>query len=94
MLCPPRILHPGPTHIKPLGAPAIGFAAPGALSRAVSPSLLRIASRFAGRTLRIDLHPLDVASSSHMLALEDVIRRARPNRTCVTYDDIASASAA
>ncbi len=74
-----------------LSAPPIGLAAAGPLRRALSPSLLRLAGRFAGRTLRIDLHPLDLASASHMLALEDVIRRAKPGRTCVTYDDLAAA---
>jgi hypothetical protein len=54
--------------------------------------MLRVASRLAGSTLRIDLHPLDLASASHLLALEDVIRRATPSRTCVTYDDLASAA--
>jgi predicted deacetylase len=72
--------------------PPIAVAAAGPLRRAVSPSLLRFAGRFAGATLRIDLHPLDLASASHMLALEDVIRRCRPGRTCVTYDDLASAA--
>jgi predicted deacetylase len=73
-------------------APPIGLAASGPLRRASSPSLLRLAGRVAGPTLRIDLHPLDLASASHMLALEDVIRRATPSRTCVTYDDLASAA--
>jgi hypothetical protein len=68
------------------------LAASGPLRRASSPSLLRLAGRVAGPTLRIDLHPLDLASASHMLALEDVIRRATPSRTCVTYDDLASAA--
>jgi predicted deacetylase len=71
-------------------APPLGLAACGPLRRAISPALLRVASRLAGLTLRIDVHPLDLASASHMLALEDVIRRARPKRACVTYDDLAS----
>jgi hypothetical protein len=86
-------VHPtragAPQHVS---APPLGLAACGPLRRAVSPALLRIASRLAGRTLRIDLHPLDLASAGHMLALEDVIRRATPSRTCVTYDDLASAA--
>jgi hypothetical protein len=75
-----------------LCGPPVALAAAGPLRRALSPSLLRLAGRFAGRTLRIDLHPLDLASASHMLALEGVIRRARPDRTCVTYDDLAAAA--
>ena len=71
-------------------APPIGLAAAGPLRRRISPPLLRVAGRLAGSTLRIDLHPRDLASASHMLALEDVIRRATPSRACVTYDDLAS----
>jgi predicted deacetylase len=86
-------LHPtrtgAPQHVS---APPIGLAACGPLRRAISPALLRVASRLAGSTMRIDLHPLDLASASHMLALEHVIRRATPSRRCVTYDDLASAA--
>jgi len=75
-----------------LGAPPIGLAAGGPLRRRLSPALLRLNCRLAGPTLRVDLHPLDLASASHMLALEDIIRRATPTRSCVTYDDLASAA--
>ncbi len=86
-------LHPTRTGApRQVWAPPIGLAVAGPLRRVVSPALLRVASRMAGRMLRIDLHPLDLASASHMLALEDVIRRATPNRACVTYDDLASAA--
>jgi hypothetical protein len=71
--------------------PPIGLAAAGPLGSAISPSLLRLGGLLAGRTLRIDLHPRDLARAGHMLALEDVIRRARPGRSCVTYDDLAAA---
>jgi predicted deacetylase len=80
----------GATH--QVSSPPIGLAACTPLRRAISPSLLRLSSQFAGSTLRIDLHPLDLASASHMLALEDVIRRARARRSCVTYDDLAAAA--
>jgi predicted deacetylase len=84
-------LHPTGTHARAhLLAPPIGLAAAGPLRRALSPSLLRASGRVAGQTLRVDLHPLDLASTSHMLALEDVIRRAGASRTCVTYDDLAA----
>ena len=72
--------------------PPIGLAAASPLRRLVSPALIRAASRAAGPTLRVDLHPLDLASASHMLALEDVIRRAVARRACVTYDDLAEAA--
>ena len=52
--------------------------------------MLRVAGRLAGSTLRLDLHPGDLASSSHMLALERVIARAIARRVCVTYDDLAA----
>jgi len=75
-----------------LCAPPLHLTAAGPLRRALSPSLLRLGGRLAGRTLRIDVHPLDLASASHMLALEHVIRRAGPGRACVTYDDLAAAA--
>ena len=56
-----------------LCGPPIGLAAAGPLRRAASPVLLRAASRFAGPMLRVDVHPRDLASASHMLALEHVI---------------------
>ena len=58
-----------------MSGPPIALAAAGPLTRLLSPSLLRVAGRIAGQTLRVDVHPLDLASPSHMLALEDVIRR-------------------
>jgi predicted deacetylase len=73
-----------------VSGPPIGLAAAGPLRRLVSPAILRVASRLAGPTLRVDVHPLDLASPSHMLALEDVIRRARRRRGCVTYDDLVA----
>jgi hypothetical protein len=86
-------LHPTDAGAPPqLGAPPIALAAAGPLRRRLSPPLVRLAGRLAGNTLRVDLHPLDLTSASHMLALEDVIRHARPRRACVTYDDLASAA--
>jgi predicted deacetylase len=74
-----------------LSGPPIGLAAAAPLTRLISPSLLRVASRLAGPVLRVDVHPLDLASASHMLAREDVIRRARRARACATYDDLVAA---
>ena len=51
--------------------------------------LVRVASHFAGPVLRVEVHPRDLASASHMLALEHVIARAVRTRECVTYDDLA-----
>ena len=73
-------------------APPLAVCAAGPLRRRLSPALLRASGRLAGPTLRIDVHPLDLASPSHMLALEDVIRHATPSRACVTYDDLACAA--
>jgi predicted deacetylase len=75
-----------------ISGPPLGIAAAGPLRRVVSPALLRAAGRLAGPTLRLDVHPLDLASASHMLALEDVIRRAIGQRECVTYDDLVAAA--
>ena len=72
--------------------PPIGLAGAGPLRRAASPVLLRVASRFAGPVLRVEVHPRDLSSPSHMLALADVIARAIRTRECVTYDDLAGES--
>ena len=70
--------------------PPIGLGAAGPLRTVVSPTLVRVASRLAGPILRVEVHPRDLARPSHMLALEDVIRRAVRSRECVTYDDLAA----
>jgi predicted deacetylase len=88
---------PWALHMTRLGAPSrlcgppIGSAASGYLRRAASPVLMRAASRFAGPVLRVEVHPRDLSSASHMLALEQVIARAVRTRACVTYDDLAGA---
>lgn len=75
-----------------ISGPPLALAAAGPFRRMVSPSLLRAAGHLAGPTLGLDVHPLDLASANHMLALEDVIRRATVCRACVTYDDLAEAA--
>jgi len=75
-----------------VSGPPLALAAAGPLRRVVSPALLRVAGRFAGPTLRLDVHPLDLASASHMLAIESLIRRAVRTRECVTYDDLVAAA--
>ncbi len=74
---------------RPVCGPPIGLTAAGPMRRALSPTLVRVASRLAGPILRVEVHPRDLSSPSHMLALEDVIRRALRSRECVTYDDLA-----
>jgi predicted deacetylase len=74
-----------------LSAPAIGLGSSSLARRAISPPLMRAATLLAGETLRLDLHPRDLAAPSHMLALEWVLRHASPRRQPVTYDDLATA---
>src|SRR5579871_2469926 len=73
-----------------VSGPPIGIAAAGPLVRVLSPALVRAAGRLAGPTLRVDVHPLDLASPSHMLGLQDVVRAARRLRGCATYDDLVT----
>jgi hypothetical protein len=73
-----------------LSAPAIGLGDASLARRALSPSLLRAATLLAGDTLRLDLHPGDLASPSHMLTLEWVLRHAVTRRRPVTYDELAA----
>ncbi len=56
--------------------------------RVLSPALLRLGGRTAGRTLRLDLHPSDLSATARMLALESLLRRSA-GRTAITYDDLA-----
>jgi predicted deacetylase len=75
-----------------LSAPAIGLANASVARRAISPGLLRAATLLAGDTLRLDLHPSDLALPSHMLTLEWVLRRSVQRRRPVTYDELAAAA--
>jgi hypothetical protein len=52
----------------------------------------RARARTAGRTLCLDLHPSDLASTRRMLALESVLRRSA-GRRAVTYDELAAGAA-
>lgn len=73
-----------------MGGPAFGLGTSGPVRRALSPSLLRAGSRFAGRVLRLDLHPADFDHPRHVVALEAVLRRST-RRAAITYDDLAAA---
>ncbi len=74
-----------------VAAPAIGLAGGTAARRAISPSVLRVATVLAGETLRLDLHPSDLTLPSHILTLDWVLRRSAGNRRPVTYDELAAA---
>ena len=71
-------------------APAWSMGTNGPVRRAMSPVLIRGGALAAGRTLRLDLHPADLAYPRHMLALEWVLARAGGRRTAVTYDELAA----
>jgi Uncharacterized protein conserved in bacteria (DUF2334) len=83
---------PGVTAVRSptLSAPAIGLGSASLARRATAPTLLRAATLLAGDTLRLDLHPCDLAAPSHMLTLEWVLRHAVARRRPVTYDELAA----
>jgi hypothetical protein len=59
--------------------------------RVLSPAIAGIGAHVAGRTLRVDVHPSDLAATRRMLALESLLRRSS-GRIATTYDELASAS--
>jgi predicted deacetylase len=75
-------------HPAPL-APAWSLAAPGPLSRAFSPQLVRVGSLMPASTLRLDIHPAYLQHPRHMLALEWVLSRAGGHRDAITYRELA-----
>ncbi len=70
-------------------APALTFAAPGALGRRASPLRVRTGALFAGPLLRLDLHPADLDHPAHIGAVEHVLRAAH-RREPVTYDELSA----
>jgi predicted deacetylase len=78
---------------RELLGPPITVSSSGRLRHALTPTLLRAGSLASGTTLRLDLHPSDLDHTSHMLALEWVLKRAASSREAVTYDDLAFAAA-
>ena len=60
----------------------------GPIARAAAPPLLRVGSLLPTSSLRLDLHPCDLASPRHMLALEWVLSR-NGERRAVTYRELA-----
>jgi predicted deacetylase len=83
-------LHAAGASAAILAAPAVGLGSGTVARRAISPGLLRAATLMAGDTLRLDLHPSDLALPSHMLTLDWVLRRSVANRRPVTYDELAA----
>src|SRR5487761_2586501 len=61
----------GPSLREPL-APAWSMTAGGPINRLLSPPLLRAAAMLPLSTLRLDLHPTDLARPRQMMALEQV----------------------
>jgi predicted deacetylase len=82
--------HRQPARSPTLSAPAIGLGSASLTSRTISPGFLRAAAVLSGDTLRLDLHPSDLATPSRILTLEWVLRHAVPRRQPVTYDDLAT----
>jgi uncharacterized protein len=68
--------------------PALGLGTSGTVKRALSPMVLRLGSRAANGTLRVDLHPADFDHPRHVRALDAVLRRSS-RRIPITYDDLA-----
>jgi hypothetical protein len=61
----------------------------GPVNRLLSPSLLRAGAMLPLPTLRLDLHPADLARPRHMMALERVLERSH-SRRAVTYQELAA----
>jgi len=78
---------PGASGRDPL-APAWSMAAGGPITRLLSPPLLRAGAMLPLSTLRLDLHPADLARPRHMMALERVLQGSR-SRRAVTYQELA-----
>jgi predicted deacetylase len=77
---------------RPPLAPAFSLATAGTLARLSSPALLRLGALLPTSSLRVDVHPSDLAHSRHMLALEWVLAREGASRTAVTYGELAGVS--
>ena len=74
-------------------APAWSLAGTGPLGRVFSPALVRAGSLLPTSTLRLDVQPADLQLARHMLALEWVLARSSPQRTAVTYRELAGVTA-
>jgi Uncharacterized protein conserved in bacteria (DUF2334) len=86
-----RVHHPAAQSGSPLYGelnPAWGMTASGPVNRLLSPPMLRLGAMLPLTTLRLDLHPADLARPRHMMALERVLERAH-DRRAVTYRELA-----
>jgi len=72
-------------------SPAWSIAGAGPVGRLLSPVAIRACAMLPTSTLRLDVHPCDLRRPRHMMALERVLERAAPERTAVTYQDLAGA---
>jgi predicted deacetylase len=71
-------------------APALCLDTSRLIGRTLSPPFVRAGAALSGRTLRVDLHPADLRSPRHMMALEHVLQRAGRRRAAVNYDELAA----
>jgi hypothetical protein len=83
-----------PLGARPPLAPAFSLASAGPLARLSSPALLRLGALLPTSTLRVDVHPSDLAHARHMLALEWVLAREGSSRAAVTYGELVGVSPA
>jgi len=77
------------TRVRRVHAPAVGLGVSTRAKRAVSPRALKAGARFAGRVLRLDVHPADFDEPGHVQALETVLRAAAQRRP-ITYDELVA----
>jgi predicted deacetylase len=77
------------TRVRRVHAPAVGLGVSTRAKRAVSPRALKAGARFAGRVLRLDVHPADFDEPGHVQALEAVLKAAAQRRP-ITYDELVA----
>jgi predicted deacetylase len=70
-------------------SPALCLGSSTPLKRALSPPLVRAASRGAGAVMRVDIHPADFDLPGHVNTLASLLNRA-DGRDVVTYDELVA----
>ena len=73
---------------RPVHTPAHGLGTSTGLKRRTSPLALRIGARLPAAVLRLDVHPADFDLTTHVAALDAVLRAQR--RRPMTYDELTS----
>ena len=68
-------------------SPALCLGSSTKFKRALSPPLVRLASRAAGPVMRVDVHPADFGLPAHVATLEALLERAS-GRDSITYDEL------